>query len=81
MGDGTDQKKRQSTGGSGTNQKRKLKWTTSYSTMTVRETEKRLGTRMDALPAVSVDQMLADAERGLEQDVILKIKRKVYRRI
>ena len=81
MGDDTNQK-RQSTDDDGTNQKkRKLKRTTSYSTMTILEAEKILGISMEYLPAVSVDQMLADAKHGLEQDVILKTKRMVYRQI
>ena len=82
MGDDTNQKKRQSTDDDGTNQeKRKLKWTTPHSTMIILEAGKRLGISMEYLPAVPVDQMLADAKHDLEQDVILKTERMVYRQI
>ena len=72
----------QSTDDDGANQKkRELKWTISYSPVTVIEAEKRLGISMENITAMPVDQMLADAQHGLEQDAILKTKRMVYRQI
>ncbi|KAF8534429.1 hypothetical protein BDD12DRAFT_809376 [Trichophaea hybrida] len=63
-----------------TNQKkRKPKWITSYSKMSIRETEKRLGIRIDELRAVPVDQMLANAKHILKGTDT--IKEKVYDRI
>ncbi|RPA93938.1 hypothetical protein L873DRAFT_1815051 [Choiromyces venosus 120613-1] len=72
MGDNTTQQK-----------KRKVEWHTSYSTMTVQEAEKRLGSRMYELEEMSLDRMLANAKHleGVDVDVILKAKEKVYEQI
>jgi len=42
----------------GPNKKRKGKWNTAYSSMTVAEAEKRLGVRLKNVKAVSVKNML-----------------------
>ena len=47
----------------------------------VLEARKRLGISIENIAAVPVDQVLADAKHGLEQDVIQKTKRMVYRKI
>ncbi|KAI5847314.1 hypothetical protein DFP73DRAFT_525641 [Morchella snyderi] len=69
-------------GDDNTNQKkRKPKWTTSYSKMTIREAEKRLGIWLDSLnrDAVPVESMLvqrkslATVESGRDE-----IKKRVY---
>ncbi|RPA88448.1 hypothetical protein L873DRAFT_1824504 [Choiromyces venosus 120613-1] len=72
MGDNTTQQK-----------KRKVEWHTSYSTMTVREAEKRLGSRMYELEEMPLDRMLANAKHleGVDANVILKAKEKVYEQI
>ncbi|KAI5844493.1 hypothetical protein DFP73DRAFT_549515 [Morchella snyderi] len=64
------------------NQKRKAKWTTSYSNMSPLDAEDRLGFRMNTIKAVSVQRMLRDANYTLEgEDSILMTKEKVYNRI
>ncbi|KAI5839543.1 hypothetical protein DFP73DRAFT_561266 [Morchella snyderi] len=63
-----------------TNQKkRRAKWTTSYSKMTIPEAEKRLGFWIDELRAVTVDTMLVNAKHCLKGTDA--IKEKVYDRI
>lgn len=63
-------------------EKGKAKWTTSYSTMTIPEAEKRLGFRMNAIKAVSVQRMLRDANYTLGgEDSILVTKEKVCNHI
>ena len=65
------------------NKKRKLKWSTSYSNMSLIDAEKRLGFMMEAFisTAIPVHKMLATAQQKFEgpgADTILNIKDKVY---
>jgi hypothetical protein len=70
MGDNTEQQTK----------KRRSKWTTFYSNMTIPQAEKRLGFRLASIKAISVDRMLANAKYSLGgcSDAILKTKEKVY---
>ena len=60
-------------------QKRKSKWNTSYSKMSVREAEKRLGFRLEELTTILVSQMLAGAGHSLQWADAIKAR--VYNRI
>ncbi|KAF8439592.1 hypothetical protein BDZ91DRAFT_755703 [Kalaharituber pfeilii] len=66
-----------------TNKRRKPRWATSYSNMTIREAEKRLGIRMDELEQVPVDEMLAKyrAQGPYDMDKMKAMKEKVYERV
>jgi hypothetical protein len=58
--------------------------TTSYSTMTIQEAEHRLGFRFGSLRPKPVEDMLANAKHnleGLDKDIIINTKEKVYSRI
>ncbi|KAG0643600.1 hypothetical protein HOY80DRAFT_1087678 [Tuber brumale] len=59
------------------NSGRKLKWGISYSKITVREAEKRLGLRLN-LRGIPVKRMLDGKHVLLGPDTILKLKRKIY---
>lgn len=63
--------------------KRKFPWKISYSNMTIKDAEKKLGIMMTSLreEAVSVTDMLSVHIERVERDVILKTKEKVYERI
>ena len=61
------------------NKKRKTKWETSYSAMTILEAEKRLGVRLSQIKTVSVETMLANAKHDFEVPDV--IKEKVYDQI
>lgn len=58
--------------------KRKSKWTTSYSNMTIAQAEERLGFRIRSLKGIPVQRMLANANEGESPDAILTTKEKVY---
>ncbi|RPA93666.1 hypothetical protein L873DRAFT_1511851 [Choiromyces venosus 120613-1] len=62
---------------------RQARWATSYSTMTIREAEERLGIQIDELGAVPLDIVLLSARNleGVDADVILKAKEEVYKQI
>ncbi|KAF8423831.1 hypothetical protein EV426DRAFT_711069 [Tirmania nivea] len=55
--------------------KRKSKWNVSYSKMTIQESEKRLGVRLNEAIAVPVDRI------PVEEKVILSSKEEVYEQI
>lgn len=63
--------------------KRKSKWITSYSNMSMEDANKRLGFRMDTLTGIPVERMLAEAQHRLEEEkaFLEKIKKRVYHRI
>ncbi|KAA8892730.1 hypothetical protein FN846DRAFT_924087 [Sphaerosporella brunnea] len=62
--------------------KRKSKWTTSYSNMTMADSEKRLGIRFRNIRWVSVDKMLAECNYTMEdEDWAVNTKDEVYKRI
>ncbi|KAI5839542.1 hypothetical protein DFP73DRAFT_208344 [Morchella snyderi] len=63
--------------------KRKSKWITSYSNMSMEDANKRLGFRMDTLTGIPVERMLAEAQHRLEEEkaFLKKIKKRVYHRI
>jgi len=64
------------------NKKRKPKWTTSYSSMSLLDAEDRLGFRMSTIRVVPVQNMLTEANYTLEgEESILKTKEKVYDQI
>ncbi|RPA91474.1 PLP-dependent transferase [Choiromyces venosus 120613-1] len=58
--------------------RRNLKWTTSYSKITIREAENLLGIRL-ALRGISVKLMLEGKHGLLGPDAILEAKREVYK--
>ncbi|KAA8897860.1 hypothetical protein FN846DRAFT_224806 [Sphaerosporella brunnea] len=73
MGDNTEQQAK----------KRKSKWSTPYSNMSLSNAQKRLGFtfRTFGAQAIQVDHMLAEAKGGIEgpeMDSIQKVKEKVY---
>ena len=57
--------------------KRKSKWTTSYSKMTIPEAEKRLGVEL-ALRAIPVKKMLEGKNCLLGKDCISKVREEIY---
>lgn len=61
--------------------KRKMKWNTSYSNMSIRQAEKRLGFRFQSLAEIPVDEMLGNADDGESLNAALKTKKKVYDQI
>ncbi|KAF8462726.1 hypothetical protein BDZ91DRAFT_328309 [Kalaharituber pfeilii] len=63
--------------------KRKLKWNTAYSSMTVKDADERLGFRTGELKGIPVETMLGDARavKGFRSDEIKESKGKVYERI
>lgn len=61
--------------------KRKTKWITSYSSMTIPQAQERLGFRIRTIKTVSVDEMLADNKDMFGEDrldIILKTKQRIY---
>ncbi|KAF8540341.1 hypothetical protein BDD12DRAFT_29888 [Trichophaea hybrida] len=71
-------------GDDNTNQKRrKSKWATLYSNMTIAQTEQRLGFRIRSLKPIPVKTMIANASKDLGKDTqaIEQTKAKVYDRI
>ncbi|KAG0639565.1 pyridoxal phosphate-dependent transferase [Tuber brumale] len=60
-----------------TNKRRSPKWVVSYSKITIREAEKRLGLRLD-LCGIPVERMLEGKHVLLGPDITLKLKRKIY---
>jgi len=69
-------------GDENTNQKkRKVKWATSYSSMTMAEAEKRLGLRVKNFKAVPAAIMLANAQNSMEADAVKETTERVHRRI
>ncbi|KAF8541536.1 hypothetical protein BDD12DRAFT_803593 [Trichophaea hybrida] len=65
------------------NTNQKPKWTTSYSNMTIAQTEQRLGFRIRSLKPIPVKTMIANASKDLGKDTqaIEQTKEKVYDRI
>jgi len=67
------------------NKKRKSKWETSYSAMSIRDAEKRLGIRINKLKATPIDTMLAKPNSlggaDVNKETMDAIKVKVYERI
>ena len=61
------------------NKKRKAMWKTSYSAMTMQETEEQLGIQISEIKPVSVQTMLANAKHDFEVSDV--IKEKVYDQI
>ncbi|KAI5803265.1 hypothetical protein DFH27DRAFT_44381 [Peziza echinospora] len=61
--------------------KRKSKWTTSYSNMSIKQAEKRLGFRFGSLEAIPVGRMLANANKGENPDSMLETKGMVYEQL
>ena len=65
------------------NSKKNPKWVTSYSRVTFKEAEKRLGIRIDKIRAVPVDVMITDSiaileSAGIDKNKIDTIKEDVY---
>ncbi|KAG0637672.1 pyridoxal phosphate-dependent transferase [Tuber brumale] len=65
------------TSGVDASKRRNRKWTTSYSNMTIRAAEKRLGIRFN-MAGIPPKKMLEGKIRLLGPDTILKVKRRVY---
>ena len=63
------------------NKKRNSKWSTSYSKMTLAQTEQRLNIGLDEIPAMSVDEMLATAKHSLKKADVDAMKEKLYERL
>jgi hypothetical protein len=67
------------------NKKRKSNWETSYSAMSIRDAEKRLGIRIDKLKATPIDTMLAKPNSlggaDVNKETVDAVKVKVYEQI
>ncbi|KAA8898470.1 hypothetical protein FN846DRAFT_910065 [Sphaerosporella brunnea] len=62
--------------------KRKSKWTTSYSNMTMADSEKRLGIRIKNIRGIPIENMLAEANYTMKEvDWALNTRDKVYNQI
>ncbi|KAI5780243.1 hypothetical protein DFH27DRAFT_361544 [Peziza echinospora] len=68
-------------GDDNTNKKQKSKWTTSYSKMTQAQAEQRLNIRLDEIPGMFVDEMLATAKHSLKKADVDAMKEKIYERL
>ena len=61
--------------------KRKFPWGTSYSKVTVKEAEQRLGFRIQSLERITIDEILAEGNDDFGDDDVVKTKEKVYDQI
>jgi len=63
------------------NKKRKSKFTTSYSQMTIAQAEQRLNVGLDEIPFMDVDEMLATAKHPVKKADVDAMKKKLYERL